>query len=141
MEREIGPNLLMELVTPKLDFEIIRLINEGDQSAINIVLEESPDEQIKVQAIPWSVPFIQAQAAENLKAHFYQEIAPNSTHGRAIRDFLATDSELLPLSVRFENSKGMKFRRRFILRRELFQEEVSCFPEPREILQELPVRF
>jgi hypothetical protein len=134
LQRESGPNLLMKLIRPQSALEIIRLINDGDESAIKVELEESPTERIKVEAIPWSVPFLRVSESEDLRAHFYEQVTPNERRGRALKDFLAGDLNAMNLAVRFENSKGVRFRRRFALRREMLQGEVHCYPDAREII-------
>ncbi len=134
LEAEAGPNLLLKIVRKQAGLEVVQLISDGRESALNVELEESAEERIKITAIPWGVPFVRDGENRELRVICYEYVR-NGTHGSTLCDFLRSDLEQMNLAVRFENARGTKFRRRFILRRSLLDNEVQCYPGPRELIR------
>lgn len=133
LESESGPNLLLRVIRQPLGPETFKLIGDGTETALNVEMQAAERDRIKVDIVPQSVPFVQMGNSVELKARFYEEISPNATNSMPLFEFLECGGDVLNLVVRFENAKGTRFRRGFILKRQLMHDEIQCFPQPREI--------
>jgi hypothetical protein len=132
LEREAGPNILLKVVKSDGSTEQIDFVNDGDDTALNVEFEESAEDPIKAYGTPWTTPFVKANQSQFLTVLFYKKIGSSQISTDSIADLFADYEETVPLAVRFENTKGVRFRRRFTLRRHFPFNEFQCYAGVRE---------
>jgi hypothetical protein len=132
LEREAGPNILLRVVKGDGPAEQIEFVNNGDETALNVEVEESEQHPVEVYASPWKHAFIEAHQSQRMAVTFYKRVDSGRISIESVADLFVDDQESVPLSVRFETTKGIQFRRRFTLRRYFPHNAVECYAGARE---------
>lgn len=141
LETGSGPNILLQIKESDgaTGYQVIELINDGSETAIEVlfeeVIKEGESEPVRLLPLPWQIPYIRVGEPQQIKASFYRnEGNPPAAHHRPLGEFLAGREAGMAISVRFKNSGGMGFKRSFTLKRPILTNHVQCFPGVRQSL-------
>jgi hypothetical protein len=132
LEREAGPNILLRVIKSDGPIEQIEFVNDGDETALNVEIEESEQYPVEIYASPWKHAFIEAHQSQRMVVTFYKRVHSGQISIESVADLFVDDQEEVSLSVRFETTKGIRFRRRFTLRRYFPHNAVECYAGARE---------
>lgn len=107
----------------------------GEESALNVVFQPWRRGDYYLVAHPAETPAIHPGKAAGASVHLYLREENNTLLSKSLLDYVGQQPEReITVSLVFENFRGERFKRMFVLRRRIMSDSIDCHPGRLEVI-------